>query len=237
MQADRSEIYRAIIKLEQFGLTQRCLTHPLTFKAVPISEAFSLLLQRNAQKHNQIKAEAKKIIEKFIEQNNLKPRQEGTHYRVTFGKDAEIREYLRGTAETQKSVDVIFDWKLAISTSNNYSDALMNSLKRGVKARLIANIPEDEEIPRAIQTVVKTGSFEIKSASIVPKAGISIRDKKTVAIFALSNSSLKGVEVFRSKSPQIVELLQDYFDIKWQVATTPCWHKKASNVRKTAIDD
>ena len=230
-QADRAEIYRALIKLEKLGLIQRCLTRPLTFRAAPITTAFSILLQRNAEKHEQIEAEAKKFIENFREQNNAKPREEGTHYRVTFGKNAEIREYLRDEEETQTSVDSIFDWKLSLSIIKRYPDIIMKSLERGVKSRQIAHISEDEEMPRIIQTLMKTGSLEIKSASIVPKVGITIRDKKMVAIVVLSDSSLNGIEVFRSKNPAIVKLLQDYFNMKWQVATTPSWHKKSHQMK------
>jgi sugar-specific transcriptional regulator TrmB len=51
IQADRSEIYRALIKLEKLGLTQRNLTNPVTFAAIPIAEVVSILFQQNAEKH------------------------------------------------------------------------------------------------------------------------------------------------------------------------------------------
>jgi hypothetical protein len=109
---------------------------------------------------------------------------------------------------------------------NRHFDEHKKALEKGAKIRLITHVPEDEEMPQIIQTLMKIGFFEVKSASTIPKAGIAIFDKKRVHIITLPNSSLEEIKVLRSSDPDLIELAQEYFDMKWQSATAPCWHKK-----------
>jgi len=60
---------------------------------------------------------------------------------------------------------------------DRHLDDYKNAIERGVKIRHSEDIPEGAEMPQIIQTLIETGSFEVKSAPI-PKAGISIFDKK-----------------------------------------------------------
>jgi hypothetical protein len=126
----------------------------------------------------------------------------------------------------QTSLDAIFGWKALLFGLNRHFEQFKKSLESGVKMRCIAFISETEEIPLTIQVLNETGNFEIKSASTNPKAAIDIHDKKIVHIITFPSSNLNGIDVLRSHNRALVELLQDYFDVKWQSATTPCWHKK-----------
>lgn len=212
--------------MEKLGLTQRCITTPVTFRATPITEAFSILLQRNIEKHNKIQAKAEKIIKNFKEQNNEKPTIEDTQYRLTAGANAESHQYLRDMAEIQTSKDTIGDWKQALQWTDRHFEAVKQSSERGVKRRYITHIPEGEKIPQFIQNLMKMGSFKIKHATTLPKASIDILDKKSVHIITTPNSNLNDVKVLRINDPAVVELAQDYFDMKWKTATAPCWRKK-----------
>jgi sugar-specific transcriptional regulator TrmB len=226
VQADRAEIYRAIIKLEKLGLVQRHITNPVTFKAAPITEAFSILLQQNAEKHNQIQNEAKKFIKEYRKSTPEELKGEGTQRRLTSGLKSGIRELAKDIANIQTSSDTIMDWRGRLFSLNTHFEQLKKVLERGVKIRCITEVPENMEIPQIIQILKETGHFEIKSASTPQKAGIDIHDKKSVHFISIPNNNLKGIEVLRINDPNIVELAQDYFDLKWQTATTPCWRKK-----------
>jgi sugar-specific transcriptional regulator TrmB len=234
VQADRSEIYRAIIELEKIGLVQRYITNPVTFKAAPITEAFAILLQQKAEKHNQIQTEAEKFIKKFRELDSQELSREDSKYRVTSGSKVEDRELSRDLSKIQTSSDIIVSWRVRLFGLNRHFEQYKEALERGVKMRCITHIPENEETPPIIQILKETGHFEIKSASTNPKAGIDILDKKSVHIMTFPNGDVNEIEVLRSKNPALVELLQDYFDMKWQTATTPRWRKKTTKRNPTS---
>lgn len=226
LQIARAEVYRATPELQKLGLIKKIITTPTAFKATPLSEGISILLQRNAEKHEAIRNEAKQFFRNFKNRNREKPNQENAQYYLTSGLKPALRDYLKDLSEVQTSRNCIFNWRCILNGINSDFEQHKNALERGVKIRFITHIPEGEKMTQSIKTLMKTGSFEIKCVSTAPKAFTDIFDKKSVHIITLPNDS--GIEVLRSNNPAVIELAQDYFELKWQVATTPCWHKKAS---------
>jgi sugar-specific transcriptional regulator TrmB len=229
VQADRAEIYRALPKLEELGLVQRQLTTPLIFNAMSISEAFRILLKKNAKRHCEFKANAKRFISNFDE-HPLESREE-TGYRITLGEKAEGREYIKETVEAQSSKDSICAWNTMVYVLSKYVDFHVKALKRGVKYRYITQVPKDVKMPQIIQALTETGRLEIKTVFKNPKTCISIFDRSSVNIVIHPSFSRKEMQVLRSSNPDIVDSMQDYFDTKWESAIMPCWHK-TSKVEK-----
>lgn len=219
LQIARAEVYRATAELQKLGLIKKLVTTPTTFKATPLSEGLSILLQRNAEKHKATRNEAKQFLRNFKNYNREKPNQENAQYYLTSGSKPVDRQYLRDLSEAQTSKDCILEWRIILMIVNRDFEAINEASERGVKFRYITHVPEGEKVPRTIQTLMKTGSFEIKSVSVMPKAKLDIFDKKLVHIIT-SLDSPREIEVLRSNNPAVIDLTQDYFELKWQSATT-----------------
>jgi sugar-specific transcriptional regulator TrmB len=224
-QMARAEVYRVIPELQKSSLIKKIITTPISYKAVPLSEGLSILLHEETEKHKEKLSNAEQFLQKFRNHNREKPSQENSKYYLTTGLKAVTREYLIDLQKTQESKEGIINWGAILHLVGRDFEYLEEALERGVKFRYITHIPEGEKMPQIIQTLKKTGSFEIKSASVIPKAELDIYDKKIVHII-IPGSGVKEIEVLRSDNPAVVDLLQDYFDMKWQTATTPCWPKK-----------
>ena len=224
-QIDRAEVYRVIPKLQKSGLIKKIITTPISYKAVPLSEGLSILLEQETEKHNEKLAKAEQFLQNFKSQNRKEQSQIDSKHHLTTGLKAVIREYLKDLQNTQESKDCIIEWVTLLYLADRDLEYFKEIAGKGVKIRYITNMPEGEKMPQTIQTLIEKGSIEIKCVSAIPKARLDIFDKKLVHII-MPNSDLKHVEVLRSNDPAMVALLQDYFDMKWQAATTPCWHKK-----------
>jgi sugar-specific transcriptional regulator TrmB len=224
-QMARAEVYRVIPELQKSGLIKKIITTPISYKAVQLSEGLSILLHEETEKHKEKLSNAEQFLQKFRNHNREKPSQENSKYYLTTGLKAVTREYLIDLQKTQESKEGIISWRAILHLVGRDFEYLEEALERGAKFRYITHIPEGEKMPQNIQTLKKTGSFEIKSASVIPKAELDIYDKKIVHII-IPGSGVKEIEVLRSDNPAVVDLLQDYFDMKWQTATTPCWPKK-----------
>jgi sugar-specific transcriptional regulator TrmB len=222
LQIARAEVYRATAELQKLGLIKKIVTTPTAFRATPLSEGLSILLQRNAEKHKEIRNEAKQFLRNFKNHNREKPSQENARYYLTSGSKPVERQYLRDLSEIQTSKDCVLEWRGIIALVNRDFEYVKEALEKGVKIRYITYIPEGTKMPQIIQILTKTGSFEVKSASTIPKAGLDIFDKKLVHIITLPNSNPKEVEVLRSNNPAVAELVHEYFELKWQSATIPC---------------
>ncbi|MEM2081941.1 MAG: helix-turn-helix domain-containing protein [Candidatus Bathyarchaeia archaeon] len=227
LQTHRAEVYRAIPELQMLGLIQKIVSPTATFRAVPLDEAISLLLQLNTQKQREIQAKAEQFVKGIKNYNQDKQTLEIARYCLTIGLKPVVRQYLKDLQTAQKHKDCIIKWEIIQLIINRDFEYLSEALDRGVKMRFITVIPEGEAMPQAIQSLAEKGSFEVKSAPAIPKANIDIFDAKITHFITASGSNLQEIEVLRSDNPALVDLLQDYFEMKWQAATTPCWSKKS----------
>jgi len=220
-QMDRAEVYRVIPKLRKLGIVKKIVSSPVAFRAIPPSEALSILLESSAERHQENYRQAKQFLRNFANHEGEKPSPIADQYILTSGQKAEMREFLKNIEGLQTGTDGIFEWNNFLYVFKTYFEEYKRLLEKGVKIRRAINKPENVKIPRFIQTLRKTGSFEIKITSRVPKSGIDIWDGKLACIITVPNSGRKEMEVLRSRNPTMLALAQDYFEIKWQTAT-PC---------------
>ena len=202
VQIDRAEVYRVIPKLQKSGLIKKIITTPISFKAVPLSEGLSILLEQETEKHKEKLAKAEQFLQNFKNHNRDCPSQEDASYSLTSGFKAESREFSKDLTELQTSSDGIFYWRGILLVMNLNFEKYRKALTKGVKFRYIADIPEGEEMPQIIQTLKETGSFELKSASIVPKTGIDILDKKISTLLPQQTMILLKLKFYGQATPQ-----------------------------------
>jgi sugar-specific transcriptional regulator TrmB len=216
VETDRAEIYRVIPKLQEIGLIKKVVTTPVSYRAVPLSEGLSILLQRNAEKHKEIEAKAKQFLENCS--NKEKTNREEFQYTLTSGLKGVDRELLRHLRETETNMDGIFVWEGILYMINTYFKEHKKALERGVKTRYITHTPKKAKLPQVIQTLKKTGDFEIRNTDTKLHAGVAIHDKKSFAVVTSLNSNPKELEALWSNNPAVAKLAQDYFELKWQSA-------------------
>jgi sugar-specific transcriptional regulator TrmB len=230
-QMNRAEVYRVIPKLQKLGLVKKIISTPIAFRAVPLSEGFAILLEHNTEKHRKIQLLTQQFL-RNSEKHNKNTIQENPEYDLTTGLRAVKRNYRADLQETQTSKDCVLDWKTMSDVVNRDLEYIKEALEKGVKIRYITCPPKDAETPRFIKTLSKPNSnaFELKTVSAVPSAGVDIYDKKIVH-FVVSNSNREEIEVLRTTSSALVELAQDYFELKWRSAKTPRWNKKNLPIR------
>ena len=203
----RAEVYRVTSELYRTGLIQKVISTPTTFKPVSLKEAFEILLQLNAKKQNEIQAEAEQFLHTF--RSTRAESNQDPQYCLATGSNMVDRQYLKDLQKIEESKDCILNWKTIRLIVNRDFELLKEALKRGVRIRFITVIPENEEMPKYISTLAKGGSFEIKSTSTIPKAGIDIFDQKIIHVITLPHSTLKEIEVLRSDNEALVDALQD----------------------------
>ncbi len=229
-QMNRAEVYRVMPELQRLGLIKKIISTPIAFRAAPLSEGFSILLEYNAEKHRKIQRQTQQFLRNF-DSHNENTNQENSEYYLTTGLRAVKRNYLLDLQGTQTSKDCILDWRTMSDVVNRDLEYIKEALERGTKIRYITCTPEDAKMPQFIRTLAKTNSFEVKTVSAVPKAGVDIYDKKILHFVVISNSNKEKIEVLRTTSSAVVELAQEYFELKWQSAITPRWHKKKHQLR------
>lgn len=219
----RAAVYRVIPMLQKLGLIQKIISIPNTYKGLPLSEGISILLEQETEQHKETQAKVKEFLQNIKNRSSKKLRQENTQCSLIYGLKAVTREYLKSLQKIQKSKDCILKWKAMLYLLSRDFRYIDEALEKGVKIRYITHIPESEKAPHIIKTLTKKGNFEIKTTSAMPKIEIDIFDAKIVHFINVQDSAPKEIEVLRLENPAVADLLQDYFELKWQLSATPQW--------------
>ena len=72
---------------------------------------------------------------------------------------------------------------------------------------------------------MKAGAFDLRSSTIIPEIGVGIFDKKILMVRTTNNEG--HFDILQTRKQAIVELFEEYFELKWRSALAPCRHHKA----------
>ncbi len=220
LQTDRAEVYRAIIKLEKLGLVQRNLSNPVTFKAIEVTDAFYILLHRNAEKLTQLQTEAERFAKTFKEQTEEKNQDEPLY------KVIQRHMYnIRGLQEALRNCRINIDLFSTLAHLNLRLPALQetfeDAMQRGVRIRYLTYVPSGEKIPAVCRILSKNTLFELRYTSTPPPlSGIGLEDKKRVSFITKQNLNEDKFTYLSSDDPSLVAMAQDYFELKWAASNS-----------------
>ncbi len=215
----RQDIYRIMTVLQSFGLVEKAVSLPVTFKAIPIKDAVSILMERRMKETCQLQAKTAKLIKNFkkISAEMTIPT-EGPQF-FLIPKQEVLLEAAREIKSANMSIDVIISLKRFLPWLSTSVELYEKALKRGVKIRLIINRPEDEtSLPEVVQDLKKNTSFKIKYLPTAPQANIRMYDKKLAYINTSATAGLAETPCYCTNNPSLIAIFRDYFEILWLTA-------------------
>ena len=212
----RQHIYEVISSLQELGLTEKAITKPVMFRATPIHNAVSTLIEQKSKECRQFQADAKEVLSK-LEGNNAKtapPAMEPSFILIP-GSET-IPRLMKAVANAQISYDSIVPWHDHAQIIFRYASEFKVAMKRGVTFRYIKEKPKDKKISqKIIEEFKQNNSWREKSILTRNKATLSLIDKKEL-FFATSPISPSKNDVLWSNNPCIVGMVQEYFEMKWR---------------------
>ncbi len=208
----RQDIYRIMPTLQKLGLTEKIIAKPTMYRATPIKEGLSILLQNRKTEIAELQKKTSSLIETFQAKNTKIDPKDETHFVIT----SEITRFLKIHRKQAQKVQERVDIMIPVITfpSKVYEDCihLKGPLKRGVKVRLIAPDPAKETTQPPWQVLAKNPLFEIKYLASPPNFGMHIFDRKEVTL----QVSAKGIlPSLWTNNPTVVELASSYFNCMW----------------------
>jgi sugar-specific transcriptional regulator TrmB len=214
----RQDIYRILTELEERGLVERTITKPLVFKPLPINSAIQILLQ---EKEEELKHLRKKAF------RNLGNLEADCSKMITLEGDNQFKilskhqvnpssiVYKIGDAvnRAQKSVMCLTTFKIFNKIKYIEEQSWKQAVKRGVKFKFIVCGCKSNEIEQTLDQVLKNSdNFKIETLDIEPPTCIILIDEKEV--FCRLGVTIES-PVLWSASSNFVEMIRDYFEIKW----------------------
>lgn len=216
----RQDIYRIMPTLQKMGLGEKIIATPTMYKATPIKEGLSILLQNREKEYGELQKKTASLINTFQEKNAKVVLQgDNTQFTIT----SEITRFLKMhkslTQQAQTSIDGIIPLNSSRTKLHEALSSLKGATRRGVKIRLVIKQAKKQLIPRELHGLEKNSLFELKHSTTHIHFGMFIFDEKEVTLATTKD----GLPSLWSNNPNVVKLANSYFNEMWNKNTAePC---------------
>ena len=211
----RQDIYRIMPKLQKLGLSEKIVNKPTMYKATPVNEALSILLQNRKEELAELQKKTTSLINNFQEKKAKTPQEDRIQFIIT----SEITRFLKMhkslTQQAQTSIDGIIHFRVSQPKFHEALSTLKGAIRRGIKIRLVAEHVEKQFIPPEVQWLEKHALFELKYAATTIHFGMFIFDKEEVTLA----TTIGGLPSLWSNNPNVVKLANSYFNEMWNRST------------------
>lgn len=207
----RSDIYRIMPTLERLGLAEKIIAKTTLYKATPIKEGLSILLQNKKREYDELEQKSSSLLNNF-HINNLDFLEENPEFKVISEITLFLKTHQKLMRSAQTSIDIYLGRLLpSVPSDSSY----FRRAKSNVKIRLI--IQREKTSPRNPRVLTKNPFFEIRYLNEPDPVRMHIFDKKMVSI-CVSDAEASGVPSLLSNNHSIVKLSETYFEKVWNSA-------------------
>jgi len=219
-QVAREQVYREIPKLQALGLTEKIIDRPSKFKAIPIQECISFLMEKRTNRTLELQTDTEKLIKNFSSIKSETTFSEEENQFILVPKNERVLTTIRRGVETaQTSVDVVTSWKRISHSFVSFNGLYKKALSRGVKFRFVTEKPKNKKSLDYKKKITydfhQSPLFEIRHVNTPVTSIVSLKDKKEVLIFTSASSGLDEASALWSNNPHLIEIADKYFEMMW----------------------
>jgi len=208
----RSEVYRVMPALEKLGLVEKILDKTTLYKATPIKEGSSILLQNKRREYSELEKVTSSLLSNFHENDLQDLQEENQQFKVTSEWTLLRKMHKKMILSAQTSIDMTIPEKFFQRMLFDHRRSINRAKKKGVKIRAITQKVGKIASPIEKQALEKNLFTEIKYLSYDAPFGMHIFDKKEVT---LSISEKDGVPTLWSNDSNVLKLAEAYFESLW----------------------
>ncbi len=214
---DRGETYRVVAKLFELGLIEKIIDSPIRFKPIPISEGFSILLERKKRETLEIQKQAQRIINDCNIIARKKSFEEDCSKTFLIPSGGHLNNLqAKIFFNVKKSFDVITCLGEFVRYIESYYEDCKHLLARGVKVRFLVENLEDKELSlEPLDELQYDSNFKMKFVYSQIPTYMCIYDNTGVLISSDKETWTCDVPAYWSKDPIFVAIARNIFDKNW----------------------
>jgi sugar-specific transcriptional regulator TrmB len=211
----RQDIYRAMSKLQKQGLVIKVVANPTIYKATPIKEGISILLQKRKKESAELQEKTTSLINDFHTKNfQIAISEENIEFTINSKMKLTRKIHNELSQKAQTSIDIAAPLK-AVDIVLFYSlEYFKQAMKRGVKIRVLTQKGDEKSTltkPRALANPL----FELRFLSTNFNLGMHIFDRKEMTLCISEEGDITSLH---STNPTFVELASNYYNEIWNKA-------------------
>jgi sugar-specific transcriptional regulator TrmB len=215
----RQEVYRILHDLHEMGLVEKVITSPHEFKPVPLQAGLSILLMNKAKEYRETEEKTKKLLEKFASAQEETFEEGENEFLLIPGKTMFFEKLEKILEKTKQSFCVITTEKRFAQAMQYLFDDYKEALKKGVKIRIIAEKPEENEsFLKTAQSLMLNPNFSLKYVTTPIKASVLIFDDKEAIVLVYPTLDLTKSPALWTNHPGLIAMYQDHFETIWNSA-------------------
>lgn len=225
----RQDVYRIVPALQELGLAEKIVDAPTMYKATPLKEGISILLQNKTREYTELQQQTIELLNNFHESNGkTQVEDEGQQFSVISSETLLFKRLAEKDNAVQSSIDVAGKWEGIRFMVFHRSQDFQKSMNRGIRIRVITEKHEsDKPTEEQIQTLALNPLFAIRYLSAPIPVKTVIHDRTEVNM-CIAIPSVDDTPSLWSNNPQFVKIMVAYFEELWNKAapTEPLTTKK-----------
>ena len=239
----REHVYRTLPKLEKMGLVEKMLGTPETIKAIPVEDAFSVLIKRQKEeaesKVSALMIEAKTFLEHFRQRDwgNI-PEDTGSQFSLLSEKDIVMSKMATVMSNAKREIAITASRRKLAKLMFFFGDLLKKSLRKGVHVQIITEIPQEQDtLPRIIEENISPGTaVELRYAKGL-STHYTIVDDKEMIIETSAHADFAEVPCLWTNNDSLVALTRKDFtnswlsSLNWAAANAPTVSRRTSTMQ------
>lgn len=215
----RQDVYRIIAELHHIGLVEKIIGNPTRFKATPIREALSMLLENRKNKTSALQKKAFKLASDFSEKYHvLKHETDKDQFVLLSEKKAFARLAEKAAEADRKNVIIITPWKECVQLLSMFSELWSNAFNSGVNVRWLTEQSAAINSVQGIATAaVNNPHLSLRVLAGFPMAKFGVYDDAE-AFVAVSSNPNENETVLWTNNKILISGMAEYFEMKWKTA-------------------
>lgn len=213
----RQDVYRITPILEKLGLVQKILSIPNKWKATPIEEGLTILMENKNKGFAELRAKTIQLLNSFQESNKAaRDNEKSPEFMILPGGETH-RRWIEKKIENVKEQDDAFITLSAFkSTMFIGSKQFKKLLKKNVRFRhIVYGFDETHNEIELESDFRENPNFQVRYLPNPPLAAIALFDSKEV-VFSNPTEDMLTPPKLWSNNPHFVALFQKYFDTTWE---------------------
>ncbi len=235
----REDVYRMLPKLEKMGLVERLLGKPTRIRATSVEDALSTLIKHEEdaarERVSSLKTRKKTFLERFARTPRLEL-EEKSHFALLSKRESITNKMLSMMKRSEREFDIVFSRKQIMQFMHAFTQQLKITTKKGVKVRIISEVPEHEDsLPRIIEEYVSPGNLvDLRYTDLLSGHYITA-DFAEALMSTTTEANMAENPCLWTDSESLVGILQGDFENLWHNSTS--WKAiETSTVPEKLID-
>lgn len=213
----REDIYRIMPVLQELGLVEKIIDTTSMYVAIPMQEAFKILIKSRKQVTSDLQARTQTIIQNLNSNNFRTTAEEETQEFILFPIERAVTKRKKMIDNAQKSINFITSWEKFTQSDLSFAKDLGNALKKRVEIRVIVGKLEDE---KSLLSVTKSwrekySHFRVHWIPSNPDARLMLIDNQKVLFAKSATSNFEETPFLWSTNQSLVSVMKDYFEMMW----------------------